>query len=51
MHYKAILNCFNNRGTNTSAEFFNAKIKELRAQLKGVTDVKFFLYRLTKLFV
>ncbi len=50
MHYKPILNYFNNRSTNASAESFNAKIKEFRAQFRGVRDVKFFLYRLTKLY-
>ena len=53
MHYIPILNYFNNRSTNASAESFNAKIKEFRAQfrgVRGVRDVKFFLYRLTKLF-
>ena len=50
LHYIPILNHFNNRSTNASAEFFNAKIKEFRAQFRGVKDVKFFLYRLTKLF-
>ena len=50
MHYVPILNYFNNRSTNASAESFNAKIKEFRTQFRGVRDVKFFLYRLTKLF-
>ena len=50
MHYIPILNYFNNRSTNASAESFNAKIKEFRAQFRGVRDVKFFLYRLTQLF-
>jgi transposase len=50
MHYVPILNYFNNRSTNASAESFNAKIKEFRAQFRGVRDIKFFLYRLTKLF-
>lgn len=50
MHYIPILNYFNNRSTNAAAESFNAKIKEFRAQFRGVRDVKFFLYRLTKLF-
>ena len=49
-HYIPILNYFNNRSTNASAESFNAEIKEFRAQFRGVRDVKFFLYRLTKLF-
>ncbi|WP_252191228.1 transposase [Polaribacter sp. Q13] len=43
-------NYFNNRSTNASAESFNAKIKEFRTQFRGVRDVKFFLYRLTKLY-
>lgn len=50
IHNIPILNYFNNRSTNASAESFNAKIKEFRAQFRGVRDVKFFLYRLTKLF-
>jgi transposase len=49
-HYEEILNFFVNRSTNAFAESFNAKIKAFRAQLRGVTDLKFFLYRLTKLF-
>ena len=49
-HYDEILNYFVNRSTNAFAESFNAKIKAFRAQLRGVTDLKFFLYRLTKLF-
>jgi transposase len=50
MHYQTLLNYFNKRSTNASAESFNAKIKEFRTQFRGVRDVKFFLYRLTKLF-
>lgn len=49
-HYPRILNYFNNRSTNASAESFNAKIKAFRAQYRGVRDVNFFLFRLTKLF-
>ena len=45
-----ILNFFNNRSTNANAESFNAKIKLFRANLRGVTDTKFFLFRLHKLF-
>ena len=45
-----ILNFFNNRSTNASAESFNSKIKLFRANLRGVSDLKFFLFRLTKLF-
>ncbi|MCD8402481.1 transposase [Tenacibaculum finnmarkense genomovar finnmarkense] len=49
-HYKPILNYFNNRNANASAESFNAKIKAFRAQFRGVRDVTFFLYRLTKIY-
>ena len=49
-HYEEILNFFVNRSTNASAESFNAKIKAFRANLKGVVDVDFFLYRLTKIY-
>ncbi len=49
-HYRTILNYFDNRSTNASAESFNAKIKAFRSQFRGVGDVNFFLFRLTKLF-
>jgi transposase len=49
-HYDQILNFYNNRSTNASAESFNAKIKRFRAELYGVVDVPFFLFRLTKLY-
>jgi len=45
-----ILNFFDNRSTNASAESFNAKIKLFRANLRGVADTKFFLFRLKNLF-
>jgi transposase len=50
MHYLTILNFFNNRSTNAAAESFNAKIKAFRAASRGVRDVKFFLYRLSKIY-
>ena len=49
-HYDEVLNFFVNRSTNAFAEGFNAKIKAFRAQLRGVNDVKFFLYRLSKIY-
>ena len=49
-NFKNILNFFNNRNTNANAESFNAKIKLFRANLRGVTDTTFFLFRLNKLF-
>jgi len=45
-----ILNFFINRNTNANAESFNAKIKRFRANLRGVADTSFFLFRLHKLF-
>ncbi len=49
-HYQNIINFFDNRSTNAAAESFNAKIKDFRRQFRGVVDVKFFLFRLTKIF-
>lgn len=49
-HYLDILNFFNNRSTNASAESFNAKIKAFRSSSRGVRDIPFFLFRLTKLY-
>lgn len=49
-HYDEILNFFVNRSTNASAESFNAKIKAFRAALRGVSDIKFFLFRLSKIY-
>lgn len=45
-----ILNFFNNRSTNASAESFNAKLKLFRANQRGVKDRTFFLFRVMKLF-
>ena len=45
-----ILNYFNNRSTNASAESFNAKLKGFRTLVRGVRDVKFFLFRVSKLY-
>lgn len=49
-HYLYILNFFINRSTNASAESFNAKIKAFRATSRGVRDIKFFLFRLSKIY-
>lgn len=49
-NYDTILNFFNNRSTNAGAESFNAKIKALRRQFRGVSNIPFFLYRLSKLY-
>lgn len=50
VHYANILNFFDNRNTNASAESFNAKIKAFRATQRGVTDIPFFLFRLSKIY-
>jgi len=49
-HYLSILNFFINRSTNASAESFNAKVKAFRATSRGVRDIKFFLFRLSKIY-
>lgn len=49
-NYTTILNYFDNRSTNASAESFNAKIKAFRSQFRGVRDVNFFLFRIANLF-
>ena len=49
-NYLDILNFFENRSTNASAESFNSKIKNFRAQLRGVSDVKYFLFRLKNIY-
>ena len=49
-HLDNILNFFDNRNTNANAESFNSKIKLFRANQRGVTDTKFFLFRLQNLF-
>ena len=49
-HYESILNFFDNRSTNASAESFNAKIKAFRATSRGVRDTAFFLFRLAKIY-
>lgn len=50
IHYHNILNYFDNRSTNASAESFNAKIKAFRIQFRGVRNVDFFLFRLATIF-
>ena len=45
-HNRTILNYFEERLTNASAESFNAKIKAFRTQFRGVGDIKFFMFRL-----
>ena len=49
-NYQTILNYFDNRSTNASAESFNAKVKAFRSQFRGVRDIPFFIFRLAKIF-
>lgn len=49
-HNATIINYFQDRLTNASAESFNAKIKAFRSQFRGVRDIKFFMYRLATLY-
>jgi hypothetical protein len=50
-HPENILNFFfDHRSTNPYADTFNSNIKGFRANLRGVTDVPFFLFRFEKLF-
>ncbi len=50
MHYSNILNFFDERSTNASAESFNAKLKAFRATQRGVNDMSFFMYRVSKIY-
>ena len=49
-HYLEIINFFEKRSTNAASESFNAKIKNFRAQFRGVKDKAFFLFRLAKIY-
>ena len=49
-HYRTILNYFDHRSTNASAESFNAKIKAFRSRFRGVRDIKFFLFSITNIY-
>ena len=49
-HNDTIINYFEDRLTNASAESFNAKIKAFRTQFRGVGDIKFFMFRLATLY-
>lgn len=49
-HYDEILNFYIHRSSNAMAESFNAKIKLFRANLRGVADKKFFLFRIANIY-
>lgn len=50
VHEDTILEYFVNRSTNAGAESFNAKLKNFRALLRGVSDKAFFLFRVAMLY-
>lgn len=45
-----VLNYFINHSTNASAESLNSKLKGFRSQLHGVSDLPFFMYRVSRIF-
>ena len=45
-----ILNYFIDHSTNAGAESFSSKIQGFRAQLRGVSDLPFFMFRLCTIF-
>ena len=42
-HYDRVLNFFNDKRTNASAELFNCKLKTFRAEFRGVNDLNIFI--------
>ena len=49
-HYDEVLNFFVNRNTNAFAESFNSKVKAFRRAIRGIVDVKFFIFRLCMIY-
>ncbi len=49
-HQETILAYFVHRKTNALAETFNSKIKAFRSIFRGVSDLDFFLFRVSKIF-
>ena len=45
-----VLNYFVNRATNAAAESLNSKMKGFRSELRGVSDLSFYLYRCYMIF-
>lgn len=45
-----VLNYFDNYSTNAAAESLNSKMKGFRAELRGVSDLPFYLYRCCMIF-
>lgn len=49
-HMWEILHYFQSHSTNAFAESFNAVVKRFRSELRGVADLPFFVFRLSKIF-
>ncbi|MCF6335666.1 MAG: transposase [Spirochaetales bacterium] len=49
-HQETILAFFIHRKTNALAESFNSKIKAFRSVFRGVSDISFFLFRVSLIF-
>lgn len=49
-HMWEILHYFESHSTNAFAESFNAVVKRFRSELRGVADLPFFVFRLSKIF-
>jgi transposase len=45
-----VLNYFDNYSTNAAAESLNSKMKGFRAELRGVSDLPFYMYRCSLIF-
>jgi transposase len=45
-----VLNFFDNCSTNAAAESLNSKMKGFRAELRGVSDLPFYMYRCSLIF-
>ncbi|WP_159519583.1 hypothetical protein [Sunxiuqinia indica] len=50
LHNKEIIDFFDNRSRNSYPKSFNAKQKAFRAAFKGVSNVKYFLFRIVKIY-
>lgn len=49
-HMWEILHYFQSRSTNAFAESFNAVVKRFRSEMRGVADLSFFVFRLSRIF-
>lgn len=49
-NYKSIFNFFNNCNTNADTKSYNANLKALRRQFRGVISIPFFSFRLHRVY-